>query len=275
MKKWKCTICGYFHQGDEPPAACPICGASRGKFVQDLMTGAREKVALVTGGSRRIGAAISRALAEAGYKVVLTYLASAREGKELAARIGGSAVPLDLSRPSTFGRFADRLGRKFGRLDLLVHNAAVFPRSPVGETTSAAWDAVFAVNLRGPFLLTRELLPLLRKAPGDKGVLFLGDAFAGDLWPGYLPYCLSKLAVPPLAAGLRKVLPPGIRVGVVRPGLVLPPDLFPAERWERLRAEKAARRGIRTPEGVTKAVLHFARAGSYTRRTDHHRGGVQ
>jgi pteridine reductase len=227
------------------------------------MTGAGRKVALVTGGSRRIGATISRALAKAGYSVVLTYRASSVAGRALAADIGGSAVPLDLSRPSTFGRFADRLGRKFGRLDLLVHNAAVFPRTPVTEVPLAAWDAVFAVNLRGPFLLTRALLPLLRKGRGDAGVLFLGDANAFELWPGYLPYCLSKLAVPPLAAGLRKILPPGVRVGVVRPGLVLPPDRFPAERWERLLAEKAGRRGIRTPEGVARAVLRFARPGIY------------
>jgi len=239
------------------------------------MPGTGRKVALVTGGSRRIGATISRALAKAGYEVVLTYRASAAEGKALAARIGGSAVSLDLSRPSTFGRFADRLGRKFGRLDLLVHNAAVFPRTPAGEVPYDAWDAVFAVNLHGPFLLTRALLPLLRKGRGDAGVLFLGDAFAGELWPGYLPYCLSKLALPPLAAGLRKALPPGVRVGVVLPGLVLPPDRFPAKRWERLCASMAGRRGIRTPEGVARAVLHFARAGNYNRRIHHRQGGVQ
>jgi len=224
------------------------------------MPGAGGKVALVTGGSRRIGAAISRTLAKAGYEVVLTYRASGAEGKALAVRIGGSAVSLDLSRPSTFGRFAERLDRKFGRLDLLVHNAAVFPRTPAGEVSPTAWDAVFAVNLRGPFLLTRALLPQLRKRGGDAGVLFLGDAFAGELWPGYLPYCLSKLALPPLVAGLRKALPPDVRVGVIRPGLVLPPDRFPAERWKRLRASMAGRRGIRTPEGVARAVLQFARA---------------
>ena len=228
-----------------------------------MMTSAGGKVALVIGGSRRIGAVISRALAEGGYEVVLTYRTSAREGKALAALLCGSAVLLDLSRPSTFGRFADRLGRTFGRLDLVVHNAAVFPRMSAGVVPAAAWDAVFAVNLRGPFLLTRALLPLLRKARGDAGVLFLGDAFAGELWPGYLPYCLSKLAVPPMAAGLRKALPPGVRVGVVRPGLVLPPDRFPAKRWEQLCASMAARRGIRTPEGVARAVLRFARSGTY------------
>ncbi len=226
------------------------------------MAGPR-RVALVTGGALRIGAAISRALAREGYFVVLTYRSSSVAGRAVAAEIGGSAVPLDLSRPSTFRRFAGRLEREFGRLDLLVHNAAIFPRTPIDDATPAAWDAVFDVNLRGPFLLTRALLPLLRKGRRDVGVLFLGDANAFELWPGYLPYCLSKLAVPRLAAGLRKALPPGVRVGVVRPGLVLPPDRFPAKRWERLRAGKAGRRGIRTPEGVARAVLRFARPGTY------------
>lgn len=227
------------------------------------MPGGGGKVALVTGGSRRIGAAISRALAAAGYEVVLTYRASAREGKSLAALLRGSAVPLDLSRPSTFGRFADRLDRTHGRLDLLVHNAAVFPRTPVGESTPAAWDAVFAVNLRGPYLLTMELLPLLRKGRGDAGVLFLGDANAFELWPGYLPYCLSKLAVDRLAAGLRETLSPDVRVGIVRPGLALRPPGFPTDRWERLRGRKGKGRGIGSPEGVARAVLRFARARTY------------
>ena len=201
------------------------------------------KVALVTGGSRRIGAAISRALAKAGYEVVLTYRASAREGKSLAARIGGSAVPLDLSRPSTFGRFADRLGRKFGRLDLLVHNAAVFPRTPVDEAT--------------PRRVGRRLRRQpSRSVPADPGVAAAAAGKAGRRrgplprgrlrrrtvarLPAVLPL---EAAVPRLAAGLRKALPPDVRVGVVRPGLVLPPVGFPAKRWERLCAEKGGRRG--------------------------------
>jgi pteridine reductase len=227
------------------------------------MTEGGGKVALVTGGSRRIGAAISRALAKAGYTVVLTYRGSSRGGRSLAARIGGAAVSLDLSRPSTFGRFGDRLERGYGRLDLLVHNAGVFRRAPVGETTPAAWDEVFAVNLRGPFLLTRALLPLLRKSGGGAGIVFLGDAYAGELWSGYLPYCLTKIAVERLAAGLRKALSPDVRVGIVRPGLALRPPGFPTDRWERLRAGKGKGRGIGSPEGVARAVLRFARAGKY------------
>ena len=225
------------------------------------MTAGGGKVALVTGGGRRIGAAISRSLAGAGYSVVLTYRASRREAERFAGEIGGTALPLDLARPAAYRRFADRLRGSHGRLDLLVHNAAVFPRTPVGTLSALEWDAVFSVNLRGPALLTGALLPLLQDTPGA-GVVFLGDANAGDLWPGYLPYCLSKIALVHLAKGLRKTLAPDIRVGLVRPGLALPPPGFPRERWERLRAG-GTRKGIGSPEGVAKAVLRFAKAGDY------------
>ena len=215
------------------------------------------KVALVTGGGRRIGAAISRALASGGYTVLPTYLSARREASSLAAEIGGAALRLDLSRPATFGRFAGRLASGFGRLDLLVHNAAVFPRTPLASVTAEEWDAVFAVNLRGPCLLTRALLPLLDRAPEGGAICFVGDAGARRLWPSYLPYCLSKIGLESFAAGLRGTVAGGIRVGIVRPGLVLPPPGFPETRWKGLR--KGARRGFRTPQAVARAVLIFAR----------------
>jgi pteridine reductase len=225
------------------------------------MTSGGGKVALVTGGGRRIGAAVSRALGTAGYEVVLTYRASRREAAAVAREVGGTALPLDLSRPASFPPFADRVREFRGRLDLLVHNAAVFPRTPFATLSAGEWDAVFSVNLRGPALLTGAFLPLLRSTPGA-GIVFLGDANAGDLWPGYLPYCLSKLALERLARGLRKVLSPDLRVGLVRPGFALAPPGFPPDRWERLRAGEG-RRGIGTPEGVARAVLRFARGGDY------------
>ena len=224
------------------------------------MTSGGGKVALVTGGGRRIGAAISCSLGKAGYEVVLTYRSSRRQAEALAREIGGTAVSLDLSRPASFRRFAERFRKSRGRLDLLVQNAAVFPRTPFDTLTSAEWNDVFGVNVRGPALLTRAFLPLLRDTPGA-GIVFLGDANAGSLWPGYLPYCLSKLALGRLAESLGKILPPAIRVGLVRPGFALAPQGFPRQRWERLRAR--GRRGIRSPEGVARAVLRFAKGGVY------------
>ncbi len=222
------------------------------------------RVALVTGGGRRIGAAISRSLSRAGFFVILTYRSGRTEANVLAEDIGGKALLLDIARPERFSRIARMLNEECGRLDLLVHNAAIFPRTPMGSISPRNWDAVVAVNLRGPFLLTQALLPLLRRTEGS-AVVFIGDAGAGELWPSYLPYCLSKLALEEQARAWRKILSPDIRTGIVRPGLALIPPGFPEEAWERLRSRRRLRR-LDTPEKVARAVLRFARGREYNRQ---------
>jgi pteridine reductase len=222
------------------------------------MSAGEGKVALVTGGARRIGAAISRALARDRFTVALTYRTSRAEARSLAREIGGRAFPLDLLRPQRIPRLSDAIEREFGRLDVLVHNAAVFPRTPVGHVSGREWDGIFAVNLRGPFLLTQALLPLLRAKRG--AVIFLGDAGAGRLWPGYLPYCLSKLALAHEAAAWEKTLAPQVRVGMVKPGFALPPPGFPESEWRRLRSRGGAR-GPDHPDKVAAAVSRFLRRG--------------
>ncbi len=220
------------------------------------------RAAVVTGGARRIGAAIARRLALGGFSVVVTYRDSRAEADALAAEIGGKACFLDLEAPRGLSRLAGIVEKSYGRLDLLVHNAAVFHRTPVGSVTDREWDRIFAINVRGPFLLTQRLLPLLR-GPRDRGaVLFVGDAGAGQMWPGYLPYCLSKLALEAQARAWRKVLSPGVRVGIVRPGLALIPPGFPEEAWERLRS-RDGRPGLDSPAKVAGAVLRFAQGGRY------------
>src|SRR5512145_2725176 len=248
------------------PAAryLPHLRGAEGEVLRTEMTrtGPRSaaRAAVVTGGARRIGAAIARRLALAGYSVIVTYRDSRADAEALAAGIGGKACCLDLEAPRGLARLAGIVDKDYGRLDLLVHNAAVFPRTPLGSVTGSEWDRIFAVNVRGPFLLTQRLLPLLRASRGgrprlpDSGgaVVFLGDAGARRMWPAYIPYCLSKLALESQALAWRKVLSPGVRVGIVRPGLALIPPGFPAEAWERLRAG-APRRGLDSPAKVAGA----------------------
>jgi len=222
-------------------------------------------VALVTGGGRRIGAVLAERLAASGYTVVITYRTARAEAVDLARRLAGRAWRLDLACPGTFAALAGRLGRRFGRLDLLVHNAAVFPRTPPGSVKPRLFDRVVAVNLRGPFLLTQALIPLMRRTPGRPAVVFIGDAGARAMWPSYLPYCLSKMALEGLAAAWRRDLAPAIRVGLVRPGFALRPEGFPLAAWEALQARRPKPRGPSSPGEIAAAVLRFARAGFYNR----------
>lgn len=227
------------------------------------MSPAGGQVALVTGGGRRIGAAISRALARGGFTVGITWRASRSEADSLAREIGGRPFALDLARPGKIREFAKRVERTMGRVDLLVHNASVFPRTPVATVSPESWDGIFAVNLRGPFLLTRALLPLMRNTPGGGAVLFLGDAGAGRLWPAHLPYCLSKIALERQAAAWKSMLEPQVRVGIVKPGLALMPEGFPRGEWDRLRA-RGSPRSLDSPAKIAAAVLRFARSRGYT-----------
>lgn len=229
-------------------------------------------MALVTGGARRIGEAIVRRLARAGFAVAVGFRDSRAEAVELAAEVGGVAVSVDLSSPSSLRRAASSINRRFGRLELLVHNASVFEKVPDGaadRVVASAWERATDAHLRGPLLLTRALLPLLRNAADSFGrrapslpsplVLFVGDAHAGEVWPSYLPYCATKLlleaSIPAIRSALRS---DGIRTTLVRPGLVLPPPGFPAESWVRLRSSKEAK-GPSTPQAVAEAVVKVFR----------------
>ena len=126
------------------------------------------KSALVTGGARRIGRGIALALAGAGADVALTYLKSRDDAVRTAAEIEALgcralAVECDVrSEVSVRGAVAAATG-KFGRLDVLVNNAAVFETAPLESVTLDQWDAVFETNARGPFLVAREALGFLRE----------------------------------------------------------------------------------------------------------------
>src|SRR5688572_26251662 len=131
----------------------------------------RGKVALVTGGGRRVGRALAEALAESGAVVGVHYNQSATAAEEVVRSIdarGGKAAVFgaDLTRADAPDGLVASVTKRFGGLDVLVNSAAVMVRTPFGETDAAAWDSMFALNLRAPFFLAQAAAPDLRKARG-------------------------------------------------------------------------------------------------------------
>ena len=153
------------------------------------------KVALITGGNKGIGKGIARALASEGALLVLT----ARGGEELrrtADELAGQgaavfAVPADVTDERQVQEVFRRTLERFGRLDILVNNAGAFDGGPLDELAAETWDKVLAVNLRGPFLCTREAMRIMKRQGGGR-IINIGSISAQRVRPHSAPYSASK-----------------------------------------------------------------------------------
>ena len=226
-------------------------------------------IALVTGGARRLGRAISVALAERGMDVGVHYGRSdsdAGETLEMLERVGvrARAFQADLRVAEAAPELIRDVVADFGSLDLLVNSAAVMERTPFGETTAEQWDDILSLNLRAPFLLSQAAAPELRKRRGQ--IINIADLAAFETWPGYIPHGISKSGIVHLTRALARVLAPDIRVNAVAPGTVLLPDGWSEEDAARLNETTPLRRGG-SPSDVIGAILYLLDAGYVTGET--------
>ncbi|MDX2263358.1 MAG: 3-oxoacyl-ACP reductase family protein [Hyphomicrobiales bacterium] len=189
------------------------------------------KVALVTGGSRGIGAAIAKRLAADGAKVAITYSASPDAANAVVAEIkskGGEAVAFkaNAANASEAAGAVAQAAQHFGRLDILVNNAGVWDVKPVAEVTDADYDRLFDVNVRAVFAAVREA----SKHLGDGGRIITIGSVNGDRVPysGGALYGATKFAVQGFTRGwAREFGPKGVTVNVVQPGPI-DTDMNPA-----------------------------------------------
>jgi 3-oxoacyl-[acyl-carrier protein] reductase len=189
-----------------------------------IMSTLSNKTALVTGASRGIGRATAQALAKAGARVIVHYGNSAAEAEAVAEQIraaGGraDAVGADLAAPDGPHILAASVRRIVGdRLDILVANAGITSFAPIEDLTVAEFDKLFAVNVRAPFFVVQQLLPIM----GEGGSIVLLSSLAGHAAVGKLAaYAASKGAIDTLVKHFASVLGErGIRVNAVAPGVV-------------------------------------------------------
>ncbi|MFJ2579301.1 SDR family NAD(P)-dependent oxidoreductase [Kitasatospora aureofaciens] len=190
------------------------------------------KVALVTGGSRGIGAAVALRLAEDGADVALTYQGGAERAEAVAAKITalgrrGWAVRADSADPQAVQAVVAAVAERFGRLDILVNNAGVGVMGPIGEMALDDVDRVLEVNVRAPYLFARAASA--RLAEGGR-VVTIGSCIAQRVaFPGATLYATSKAATIGLTKALaRELAPRGITANVVHPGPI-DTDMNPAD----------------------------------------------
>ncbi len=217
---------------------------------------------LVTGGAQRLGRAITLELARAGANVMVHYHSSAEPARALVAElralgVSADSVGGDLAVVSEAEGVVDAALARWGRLDLLVNNAGIWGRTPLGSVSAARWDELLNTNTRGAFFTAQRAAPALRAARG--AIINIADAGALRPWRNYTPYLVSKGGVATLTEALAKDMAPEVRVNAVAPGPVLLPDDWTPERAARAGQSVLLGR-VGSPEDVAQAVVFLARA---------------
>ena len=225
-------------------------------------------VALVTGGARRLGAAIARRLHAAGYDIALHYGRSREAAESLAAELeearAGSVMAVQ-AELAEFDRLPELIARtvgRFGRLDALVNNASAFFPTPIGEATPAQFDGLFAAHVRAPFFLAQAAAPHLRATEG--AIVNLADIYAERPLRHHALYGMSKAALLHMTRALALELAPEVRVNAIAPGAILWPDSGKDDASKQALLDRTPLGRTGTPEEVAATALWLLRDATYT-----------
>jgi NAD(P)-dependent dehydrogenase (short-subunit alcohol dehydrogenase family) len=237
------------------------------------------KTALVTGAARRLGRASALALAQAGADVAITFRNSAREARETVVDLSGVGVRAfalwcDVTDEASVRTMMKDAGRELGRIDILVNNAANYEAVEFEELTVRQWDAMFASNTRGPFLVTREALKWMRRKRGkgnnggagspdiEAKIINMGSLGGFRPWATNAHYCSSKAALHMLTKVMAKALAPEIAVNAVAPGMIDLGEKSASAFMRRMAKQTPMGRNGRGQE-IAEAVLFFATAPQF------------
>lgn len=235
------------------------------KFMQIAGKPLQGKTVLITGAAKRLGRASALALAQAGADVAITFNTSAREAQHTVIDIssfGVRAVALhcDVTAPKSVKSAVKETVKELGGIDILINNAANYETAEFGDLTLKQWDAIFASNTRGPFLVSQEALEHLRERKGK--IINMGSLGGLRPWATHAHYCSSKAAIHMLTKVMAKALAPQIAVNCVAPGMIDLGEKAAAAFMKKMaRVTPMKRNG--TGEEVAQAVLFFATSSHF------------
>jgi 3-oxoacyl-[acyl-carrier protein] reductase/pteridine reductase len=235
------------------------------------------KSCLITGGARRLGRACALAFAQAGADVAITFRNSAREAQATVVDLASFGVRAfafgcDVTEEASVQAMMKEVGRELGRIDVLVNNAANYEAVEFEKLTLQQWDAMFASNARGPFLVSREALKWMRRAGAGRGgkrgekieakIIHMGSLGGLRPWATHAHYCSSKASLHMLTKVMAKALAPDIAVNAVAPGMIDLGEKSAAGFMRRMARQTPMQRNGRDDE-IAAAVLFFATAPQF------------
>ncbi|MBV8051692.1 MAG: SDR family oxidoreductase [Acidobacteriaceae bacterium] len=220
------------------------------------------KTVLITGAAKRLGRAMALTLAEAGADVAITFLRSAREARNTVKDlqnlgVRALAIACDVTDETSVKLAIRNTIKDLGGIDILINNAANYETVEFEKLTLERWDAIFATNARGPFLVSREALKQLRERQGK--IINMGSLGGIQPWSSHAHYCSSKAALHMLTRVMAKALAPEIAVNCVAPGMIDLGERAAAAFMKRMAKQTPMRRNG-AADDISAAVLFFATA---------------
>jgi pteridine reductase len=222
---------------------------------------------LVTGGARRVGAAIVRAMHDAGANVAIHFHQSGDDARALASELEAArarstiAIAADIRELGSLAGLVDAVVQRFERLDVLVNNASSFYPTPVGTISLSQWDDLIDTNLRAPVFLSQAAAVELRKAQGC--IINLADIHGQRPLKQHTVYSTAKAGLIMLTRSLAKEMGPEIRVNAIAPGPVLwPDDDLSAELKNEIVAKTALKR-TGSPQDIARTALFLTAYAPY------------
>lgn len=226
-----------------------------------------DRVALVTGSARRIGAEIVRKLHAEGMRVIVHYRSSDQAAKALAQELNAqrkdsvATISFDLHKTEHIARFAADTINTWGRLDVLVNNASTFYPTPFNDISNAQWEDLLGINLKAPLFLSQAFATELQKRQGS--IVNIVDIHAERPLKGYATYSIAKAGLAMLTKSLARELAPAVRVNGVAPGAILWPEVEAYESLHKEIIERTALKREGNPRDIAATVWFLIDAADY------------
>lgn len=222
-----------------------------------------KRIALITGGAKRIGASIARHLHHCGVDVMIHHNQSAKDAKNLITELNNlransaATIQADLLDQESFNFIIKEVINIFGRLDFLINNASTYYATPIDSVNESSWNDLIGTNLRAPLMLSHHAAKYLKKTKGS--IINITDAQIQNPKKNYIIYSIAKSGLVTLTRSLAKELGPEIRVNAIAPGAILWPESnleFDDDYRSKVISQTLLKR-TGSPEDISKAIEFF------------------
>ena len=226
----------------------------------------QKKVALITGAAHRVGKAIALGLAKEGMKIALHFNQSQEQANQTLEEIkalGAEAFAIqgDFADVAQIENVVKKCHEHFNQIDVLINNAALYFKTPVGETSELEWDDLLGINLKAPYFCAQYVSDLMKQKKRGK-IINITDVAGISPWPEFIPYSASKAGLIAVTKGLAKALAPNIQVNAIASGTILMSE-DATEEYKTEIKDSTLLKKLGTPQDIVNAAIFLLKGSDF------------